>query len=107
MLTACSIGSKTTLSLALRALKDLGILTWEQGGGGAAPDTNRYTLNIVAMRRVVKEQGIFDVNTGKLIRTKPSPVTRPASVSVTEYSDCTQPSTVTVLNRVQLPTDRV
>lgn len=95
MLQACSVGSRTTLSLALRALKDLGILTWVQGGGGEASDTNTYTLNLAAMRRVVKEQGVFDMETGKLVRTKPSPVTVPAFETPTGSSHRTQPSPVT------------
>ena len=95
MLRACSIGSKTTMSRALRALKDLGILMWVQGGGGEVSDTNTYTLSLAAMRRVVKEQGVFDMETGKLIRqSKPSPVTVPAFEAPTVSSHCAQPSPV-------------
>ena len=73
------------MSRALRALKDLGILMWVQGGGGEVSDTNTYTLSLAAMRRVVKEQGVFDMETGKLIRqSRPSPVTVPASIPLTE-----------------------
>ena len=72
-----NIRSETTFSNALKYLEGLGLLSWKSGGGGTKGDTNHYTLNIIAMRKLVKEQGLFDLATGKMIR--PTPVTGVAS----------------------------
>jgi hypothetical protein len=69
----CAIGSDTTVSKALKHLKGLGILSWQKGGQGHESDTNKYTLNIAVMKQVVKAQGFFDLETGKLIRMTPQP----------------------------------
>jgi hypothetical protein len=73
MQRCCVIGSDTTVSKALQYLRDvLGILSWQKGGQGHESDTNKYTLNLTAMKQIVKTQRIFDPETGKLIRPSPT-----------------------------------
>jgi hypothetical protein len=66
----CSI-ARSQVSLALKYLRDnLKILTWVKGTGGPkSGDTNRFRLSLSAMRQLVREQKIFDIN-GKLIRVE-------------------------------------
>ena len=63
-------GSKSTVSEALKYLRnDLGVLTWEHGSGGfEKKSTNRYQLNLDAMRDVIARQNVFDPETGRLKR---------------------------------------
>jgi hypothetical protein len=58
------------VSSALRYLRDkLKVVTWIAGTGGPkAQDTSVYTLNLRQMQHLVKTQGAFDPETGKLIR---------------------------------------
>jgi hypothetical protein len=55
---------KTVLA-ALELWKSAGILDWEPGQGGGREGTNKYTLNIEAMKALVKEQGQFNSETGR------------------------------------------
>jgi hypothetical protein len=60
-----SIRKKDTPAAALAVWKTAGILSWESGQGGGRDGTNKYRLNLDAMRALVNEQGLFDVETGK------------------------------------------
>lgn len=60
--------SKDGISRAAKYLRELGILTWESGGGGAIKrQTNRYQLHLDAMKELISRQGVFDPETGKLL----------------------------------------
>lgn len=65
----CSI-ARSRVAPALKYLRDdLKVVSWERGTGGPKQqDTNRYTLNLTAMKRLVAKQGVFDAVTGKLLR---------------------------------------
>jgi hypothetical protein len=90
----CNGLSKSSIYCALVYLRDeLKILTWKTGSGGFnKKDTNTYTLDMEAMKALVCAQGVFDSETGKLIRSEDdsqvlSPnSTEPKSVSVSEPS---------------------
>src|ERR1700675_5094704 len=68
---ATGIRQDHAVSDALKYLRDeLQILKWRSGKGGRdSGDTNRYHFQLKAMRELVKAQGMFDPETGKLIRT--------------------------------------
>lgn len=51
---------------ALSFLRGCGILTWEKGEGGNPNGTNHYKLDLSGMRELVRTQGVFDFETGKL-----------------------------------------
>jgi hypothetical protein len=59
----------------VRLRDEFGILTWKRGQGGNqdAPDTNDYTLNLTAMKDLVRRQGIFNVDTGRLLKYEVPP----------------------------------
>jgi hypothetical protein len=61
--------SKDGIIRGLKYLRDeLHILTWKSGGGGLnKKETNRYQLDLRAMRDLVRSQGVFDPETGKLL----------------------------------------
>jgi len=101
MRASTMIKSDSTISTALQFLRDgLGILEWIPGGRGFINDSNRYTLKLAAMKTLVKSQGIFDSETGKLIEASPmvvgapSPMVVDASVSVKAKSDSNPCETV-------------
>ncbi len=59
-----------SVSVALKYWKAAGILKWVEGKGGDRDGTNRYSLNLEAMRVLVTKQGLFDVETGKPLSRK-------------------------------------
>ncbi len=65
----CSI-NRSSVARGLRYLRDdLRILTWTPGSGGVnKKDTNTYVLDLEAMKGLVAAQGVFNAETGKLIR---------------------------------------
>ena len=66
----CSI-ARRQVSPALKYLRTLGLVGWTTGKGGPKKqNTNRYTLNLAVMRKLVAEQGVFHPETGKLIRVE-------------------------------------
>ncbi len=76
----------------LRLRDEFKILTWERGRGGRRDDadTNDYKLNLTAMKDLVKQQDVFDVATGRLLK----------------YLETPQP-TSNVPERTLLPTSKV
>jgi hypothetical protein len=54
----------------VRLRDELGILSWESGGGS---ETNHYRLNLAAMTELVKQQGVFDVDSGRLLKYLETP----------------------------------
>jgi len=46
------------------------VVGWETGKGGGREGTNKYKLNLAAMKTLVKEQGLFDPETGKALDHK-------------------------------------
>jgi hypothetical protein len=52
------------------ALKGKTVVGWETGKGGGREGTNKYKLNLDAMKALVKEQGLFDPETGKALDHK-------------------------------------
>jgi hypothetical protein len=59
----CGGLSTSTIYEAIQCLSELGVLTWVRGHGNQHSKdniANTYQLHLTAMRRLVKEQGIYD-----------------------------------------------
>jgi hypothetical protein len=72
LMANCGIRSRTAMATTVKYLLTVGIdevkqpiLTRTQGDG---KNTSRYKLHLGAMQKLVKHQGVFDPETGKLIR---------------------------------------
>jgi hypothetical protein len=66
----CSI-ARRQVSPALKYLRNLGLVGWTTGKGGPKKqNTNRYALNLAVMRKIVRQQGVFHPETGKLVRVE-------------------------------------
>jgi hypothetical protein len=80
--------SRNAIYEALCFLRDnLKVLTWKTGSGGFnKKDTNTYTLDLEAMKSVIIEQGIFDPESGKLLR--PDEDSHVISQGTTEAQSC-------------------
>ena len=67
----CSL-SRSQTALALKYLRDkLKLVSWTKGTGGSQKQsTNIYALNLQCIQDLIKAQGVFDPETGKLIRVE-------------------------------------
>jgi hypothetical protein len=73
LMANCDIRSRSTMYVAIHYLLTVGIAEIKQPiltrtKGGIGNETSHYKLHLGAMQALVRHQGIFDIETGKLIR---------------------------------------
>jgi hypothetical protein len=73
LMANCDVRSRSAMATAVKYLLTVGIAEIKQPiltrtKGGIGNDTSHYKLHLGAMQKLVEHQGIFDPETGKLIR---------------------------------------